>query len=972
MTYVRTVKRPGPHASTTVCRPSRLRQGSARARGLFTAATLVAGTGAAACDETETLSNQRPELTVDRERIDFGPVPIGATRRVALEVVNTGRQVLEIREVVVPSPFSVDVSAMEVAPGSTATLDLAYSPELAEEASSELVITSNGSPEPIAVALSGTGVQAVLRGFPAAIDFGARRLQESTAKEIVLATNTVAPVEGRIVTESFDRPAHWELTFVPEFGESSTFALPGLSEQISTLTYRPLAVGLDHGRVLFEFCGERCGVFVDVRAEAVESGMRIEPGVLDFGSVGISEAATRQLVVSNVGDEAFTIDAVRIEGTQELSFESDTTLPATIQPDGFLTVRVTYQPFAARETSARLLIETDEPEIGTRDVPIFGEGAGPRFEVVPALLQFGVVDDRTTQRPLLMANSGSSSLQVTQLDLSGDPQFRIVRTPPIPIRIGPGETVQVDVELEPDRVGTFTATVTVASNRGAQPEVRVPVRAFRGQRFCRLTAVPDRLNFGVVSPGLARTATVTFRNDGNEDCAVEGVGLRNPSDPFFSLDFRTLPDALAPGEMLDVPVRFAPTEDRDGKAALVVQTNDPLAPRATVNLVGTALTYTDVFVQPPSIDLGALRPDCNRGEREVELFNVGDRSVEVETVSSVPLADEFGIAGPEPVEVDGGETASWMVGWEPSVPGELATDVVIDFADLPFPLRVPVTGRSSFDARAVDEFEQRDVAEVDVLFVIDDSCSMQDDQQALAANADTFIREADLQDVRYRIGITTTSDWPDQGRLVGPVIDRDDLSRDEIIAEFGRQARVGISGSGIEEGAASAVAALRKARRGNQPNADLLRPGASLVLIIVTDEDDSSPAFMASYYRDLRRLAPQELVVAVVSGGPMGCGTAIPTPRYQSLLDLTDGQHVSICADWGRNLEQLGRAAFAPRDRFTLRSEPEPTLPIEVWIDGRTLASDRWSRAAGSATIVFSKAPPPRSEIRVSYVPRCR
>lgn len=925
-----------------------------------------------ACSEAETLSRQGPELAIDAERVEFGDVPIGASERVRLSVANRGRQVLRIEEIVVAAPFTARLEATELAPGAAGAVTVEFSPERAEEETATLSLSSNASAEPTEVALRGRGVQSILRGFPEVLDFGSVRLQESVSREIVLTTNTVAPVEGRVIMDGFAREEHWELTFVPRFGEPSPFALAGLDEQILTLTYRPFSEGIDDGNLLFEMCGEGCGVWVDVEARAVTSALRIEPAVVDFGEVGIDGSSTEQLVVSNIGDTPFGVRAVRIEGSDELSFSSDAGLPVTIQPNGFITLRVTYAPFAARELTASLVVETDQPEIGARTVELRGRGAGPRFEVLPEVLQFGVVDERPSRRVLLLANSGSSAVRVETLELAGDPAFRLADPPPMPIRLGPGDTSLIDVELEPDRIGVYTATVTVTADDPALARALVPVRAFRGDRLCRLDPQPQGLNFGVVSPGLSREATITFRNEGTEACVVQSVGLREPADPFFAAVPEIELESIEPGGALPVRVRFAPTEDRDAKAALVIRTNDPLVPRRTVNLVGTGLTYADIFVQPESIDLGALRPMCNRGARDVTLFNAGDASVEVVGVDLVPPVPEATVAGPVPVRLEGGDSSSWTVSWRPSTPGSISTDVVLSFSELPFPLRVPVTGLASFDARSTDLFEQRDLAQVDVLFVIDDSCSMQDDQQDLAANADTFIRQADLQEVRYRIGVTTTSEWPDQGRLVGPVIDRDRLSRDEVIDEFRRQARVGIGGSGIEEGMASAVEALDKAKRGSAPNRDLLRPDASVALIVVTDEDDSSPASMVTYYRELRFLVPNELVTAVVSGGPDGCGTAIPTPRYQRLLDLTGGQHISICDDWGENLEELGQAAFAPRDRFTLRAVPEPTLAIVVRVDGELVPPSEWTLPPGSDTLVFDDPPPPKSRIEVSYVPRCQ
>jgi len=933
---------------------------------------VLAATSGLGCAEEGTLARQAPELALNDAPLDFGTVPLGASKRIALEISNPGARTLVITEVSLAAPFSADLGATELAPGASARLDVAFSPRQVEPDRGVLELRTNATEAPVQIQLQGAGARAQLRVTPAAIDFGAVRLQSASVRELVLESASSAPIEARIVTDGFPFREHFELTFVPQFGDPAPLSLSGLDQKTLTLRFAPFVEGRNDGRLLFEFCGARCGVWVEVNAEASASRLRVEPAVLDFGQVGIDEARTEQLVVRNVGDEPYDVNEVLLRGSDELVFATDTPLPATLAADAFLTLRVTYAPFAARDAEGRLLIRTSDPAVGEVQVPIFGEGAGPRFVIQPEALNFGVVDVGLSERLLLLVNAGSSALSVQRLEFSGDLGFRLVDAPPLPVRLGPGDTSAVTVQLDAQRTGTFTGTVTIETSDASVPRAQVPVRGFRGDRLCRLEARPASFNFGVLPPGLERVASLSFENVGNEACGLESVALRAPADPFFRLIEAPRPSSLGPGEALEVEVAFAPAEERDAKAALVMATNDPLAPRLAVNLVGTGARYVDVFTEPLVVDFGALRPDCNEGVQSVFLRNAGGDAVRVASVRLDPPAPEVSLAGPQPLRVPNGASAGWTLGWRPSEPGVVRTDLMIDFEDLPFPLRVPVVGEASLDARATERFQQRDVARVDVLFVIDNSCSMQDDQDALAANAETFISEADLQSANYRIGVTTTSEWPAQGQLVGPVIDRERLNRSEVIAEFRAQTRVGTEGSGIEEGAASVLAALRRAQRGSSLNGELLRDGASLAVIIVTDEDDSSPASMLSYYRDIVAIAPNDLVFAIVSGGADGCGTALATPRYAELLTLTGGEHVSICDDWGQNLEALGQAAFAPLTRFELRSPPEPTVPIEVRIDGQGVDAAAWRRAPDSRVVEFDEPPPPNSVLEVSYVPQCR
>ncbi|NJK89862.1 MAG: choice-of-anchor D domain-containing protein, partial [Myxococcales bacterium] len=695
------------------------------------------------------------------------------------------------------------------------------------------------------------------------------------------------------------------------------------------------------------------------------------------GDENLDRAATEQLTFTNFSDAPVEVRSLAIAGSPEVRLVEGALVPETILPGRSMTVRLTYAPEVARQLDATLVVEVEGVESSTREVPIEGSAEGPRFLVSPDFLSFGAVTEARTRRSLLLSNAGSSSVELGSVELRGDAGFQLEGVPPLPTEIESGGTLLLTVALDADRDGTFSATVAISTDDATSPFVEVPARGFRGARLCTLEASPSSTNFGVLEPGWSRTSTVILRNMGNSPCEIRGMAFREPSDPFFWLvrdGSMTL--ALDPGQELPVAIAFEPTSERTAKATLLIETNDPIEPIRTVGVLGSSLGYGNVFVQPSSVDLGVIRPSCNVSNQTISLINAGRVAVDVRRIEvSSPISD-LAIQGPGSGTLLGGEVYAWNLRWAPVVEDTVSTDIVITFDDLSFPLRVPIFGVAANDARRIESFAQREVTAVDVLFVIDDSGSMGDDQAALASNASMFIEQADLRETSYRIGITTTSEWPEQGALVGPVIDGDVLSRDEVIDRFRQQAVVGTGGSAVEEGAASAIAALRRAEQGRGFNRALVRPRAWLAIIIVTDEDDSSPLSMVAYSRDLQARASEGLLLAVVSGGANGCTASDPrrrvafaAPRYASLVQLSGGVAYSICSDWGNNLRDLGRTAFAAFDQFVLQSPPETTLPIEVSVNG--VPADPSTYRFEENVLSFDAPPAADSTITVSYVPRC-
>jgi hypothetical protein len=134
----------------------------------------------------------------------------------------------------------------------------------------------------------------------------------------------------------------------------------------------------------------------------------------------------------------------------------------------------------------------------------------------------------------------------------------------------------------------------------------------------------------------------------------------------------------------------------------------------------------------------------------------------------------------------------------------------------------------------------------DILFVIDDSGSMANNQVTLQAGLASFIAALAASPVAndFQIGVTTTSVATFGGTAVAPA---GDLvapgvmpgSSPTLVADFESAVVVGTAGSGREQSFAAARLALEKSAAGS-PNAGFLRPGARLAVIFLSDEDDCS------------------------------------------------------------------------------------------------------------------------------------
>jgi hypothetical protein len=144
----------------------------------------------------------------------------------------------------------------------------------------------------------------------------------------------------------------------------------------------------------------------------------------------------------------------------------------------------------------------------------------------------------------------------------------------------------------------------------------------------------------------------------------------------------------------------------------------------------------------------------------------------------------------------------------------------------------------------------------DILFVIDDSGSMSEEQANLKANLATFIQALKTSPIAndFQIGVTTTSVTGFTGTAMTGVGDHGALIADvpagtpavlagdraDLVNEFGQRVIVGTSGSGKEQPFRAMELALSDPTLLGGANAGFLRAGSRLAVVFLSDEDDCS------------------------------------------------------------------------------------------------------------------------------------
>ncbi len=275
----------------------------------------------------------------------------------------------------------------------------------------------------------------------------------------------------------------------------------------------------------------------------------------------------------------------------------------------------------------------------------------------------------------------------------------------------------------------------------------------------------------------------------------------------------------------------------------------------------------------------------------------------------------------------------------------------------------------------VNEVHYQGGGTADVLFVVDNSGSMGEEQAALGRGFEDFIESFLALDTDFHLGVTNMDYQGNAGALLG---DEKILTpqTDNLVQTFISNSRVGTNGSGTEKGMESARQALGPAKREGE-NEGFFRDEAQLVLIFVSDEDDQSTATdeeYFDYFLDLKFGDRRRLSINAIAGPmPEGCATADAGGRYKSLVDLAGGTFTNICNE-DLGMPQLGRVLSGYKTAFDLQGRPEEGS-VTVAVGGETVpeGEDTWTvDDSGRVAFAPGAVPDDCTEVQISYQTRDR
>lgn len=302
-------------------------------------------------------------------------------------------------------------------------------------------------------------------------------------------------------------------------------------------------------------------------------------------------------------------------------------------------------------------------------------------------------------------------------------------------------------------------------------------------------------------------------------------------------------------------------------------------------------------------------------------------------------------------------------------------------AILLLPIGLLATGVGCKGEVEFQEFDETDIfyqnpwKDVDVVLVVDNSCSMEPFQTKLAEDFGAFFEFFDDGNTDWQIGVVSTDPFVAPGEFRGPVITRDTPDPESVFAEV---VAVGTEGSGLEAGLQTGLAAVTGA------NAGFPRESATLSVIFVSDEEDTSPGSVADYvdaYYGVKGHRAKDAfnasALTVTSKAECSAeqyGYSSSGERYVGMAQRTGGVVANLCEqDFSGIVTDLAITTSAVRDTFFLRDRPRPeTLIVDIGEVEDVACEGTWSYQLVEdedgiihPAIVFEEEAIPDADVRI-------
>ncbi|MCX7944318.1 MAG: choice-of-anchor D domain-containing protein [Deltaproteobacteria bacterium] len=818
----------------------------------------------------------------------------------------------------------------------------------------------------------------------------------------------------------------YEFTLEPT--NTKDITIGSKQSNITSVVYKPMDGGKDIGQIVVITDDELLDeVIISITAVGMAPKLCYEAPFYNFGVVPVNTRSDKIFNIKSCGTKPVKIKSISVKNNPDNEFGYDGTtsqIGEEMVPNEEVGLKLYYIPKNEGLDTGSIIIESDDPSLkeGKAEINLMGTGQNlPSciLKLDPVSLDYGHMAAGQKQlKDFYIYNLGDGACEVTKFEgPSNRDNFRIISMfiqgsssgviSSIPFSMMPGDRVKVQMEYTAQAEKTcISDKMLIYSNSIDSPYETLYLTGCGGEEpVCKFFVLPEnnKLNWGNVPVGKTYTRSVVLENIGTSDCYINtGAFGPNVGKWFKLVRVPTYPLRVPVGtsarfDIWCTPDRSGHAPDKDGnpdssgtKNFISITTTDPNNSSLTFPMLCNGVSSYLMVTPEPAVFPNATS-NCSGPDVTISMYNVGSAPLTVSNI--VSNSSEFLISAKPnlPLIIQPGSKSSIKMKFSPQFIGSRESTLMIssDASNLlGGKYELLLIGKGLTDSKVEERFVASTKPKIDILWCIDNSGSMADDQASLAGNFPIFINYAVSLNADYQIGVisseineaakTDSGDYNYPGVLFNkkgtPKIIANNPPQNptpnyqpvlktsmEIIEAFRKNALIGECCSDEAEACFEATKKALTSPIIDDPNKNkgFLRDQAKLYLIMVADEDDQSPGtvdYYVDYLKQIKKDATGKLLsLSIVAGlDKDGDINNLPTPmkcpgsssesagiRYLDMYKkIGKGIAASICnRNWGPLMSKLGLDVFDTQNEFFLHSRPAENS-VEVYVAGKKLDKD--------------------------------
>jgi hypothetical protein len=266
--------------------------------------------------------------------------------------------------------------------------------------------------------------------------------------------------------------------------------------------------------------------------------------------------------------------------------------------------------------------------------------------------------------------------------------------------------------------------------------------------------------------------------------------------------------------------------------------------------------------------------------------------------------------------------------------------------------------------------QKAEASKLDILWVVDNSGSMANEQADLINNFDIFIQDFITSNSDFKMAITTTDPRDAyKGLMVPGCVEKlnsqaAQTNQAQFMLDFKELVNVGTKGSGNEQG-------LIAVNSFHQRYPTYFRPDAYLAIVYISDEQDSSPGSPDDYLAFLLGLKSSPGLVkaySIVDKFLKNTGSGVTTgfDRYGFISSSTNGVIADITSNFAGTLATMSSDLILLLDSIPLAGNPKMGT-LKVYVNDIAVTGFTYDNLTRSIRFSQGSVPVAGAMIKVVY-----